>query len=217
MGNVIFLAIDTTNISNAQYLIEETKDYLAGIKLGMEFFYSNGITGINRLATFGLPIFLDLKMYDIPTTMGNSVSALQEAKWDYLSIHLANHTEAILAAKENLLDNRQLIGITTLSSDERLEIKSIQAHLCYAVVLDIKNIVLPGPLLSKIEFHGLTIFTPGISMWAKGHNDQYWNSTPVQAYKSGADYLVIGRSITKAPFPKDAAKFIHNAINKHIK
>ena len=79
----IFCAIDFSDINDAISKIEIIKNEVGGIKLGLEFFIANGLNGVNKIREFGLPIFLDLKLHDIPNTVLKAFKASAEVNPDY--------------------------------------------------------------------------------------------------------------------------------------
>ena len=87
--NFIFCAIDFTDIEQSKRLISKIQKYVGGIKIGLEFFSSNGPAGFLEIKKLGIPIFLDLKLKDIPNTVKKSAQNLINLKTDYLSIHLS--------------------------------------------------------------------------------------------------------------------------------
>ena len=85
--NPVFCALDTQNPTRATELAENLSPHIGGIKIGMEFFYATGLAGYQNLAATGLPIFLDLKLHDIPNTVAAAVSALCPLQPAILNVH----------------------------------------------------------------------------------------------------------------------------------
>ena len=106
MKNKIFVALDTDKINEALNIVNDIKDYIAGIKLGLEFFTKNGPKGIEAFSSLNIPIFLDLKFLDIKNTVIKSIKTLEGLPVEYLSIHILNGKDTLLEAKK-LLTNFQ--------------------------------------------------------------------------------------------------------------
>lgn len=122
LNNKLILAIDKNNLNEAKSLCLEVKDDIGCFKLGMEFFYSFGKEGINEIAKLGVPIFLDLKLHDIPNTvLKSSLSLLKDLKnINILTVHASGGIHMMQATNENLKTNLQnkpaLFGVTVLTS-----------------------------------------------------------------------------------------------------
>ena len=97
--NPVFVAIDTPDLERAVELAEAVRSHAGGVKLGLEFFSAQGPEGVRRVAALGLPVFLDVKLHDIPNTVGKAVEALGPLEPAILTVHAAGG-EAMLAACE---------------------------------------------------------------------------------------------------------------------
>src|SRR3954454_13551739 len=97
--NPIFVAIDTPELTRAMVLASEVREHAGGLKLGLEFFMANGPAGVRELAAAGLPIFLDLKLHDIPNTVAKAVEAVASLKPAILTVHAAGGQTMLGAAK----------------------------------------------------------------------------------------------------------------------
>ena len=119
MKKKIFVALDTDKINEALNITKEIKDYIAGIKLGLEFFSKNGPEGVKAFSYFNIPIFLDLKLFDIRNTIVKTIKSLDTLQINYLSIHLMNGEDALKAAKKASLELSKpikLLGVSILTS-----------------------------------------------------------------------------------------------------
>ena len=99
MSSSIYLAIDTTSLPRAIELVSQVRHHIGGIKLGLEFFCANGHHGVHEMRKFGLPIFLDLKLHDIPNTVASAIQALHDLKPAVLTIHAAGGRSMMEDAK----------------------------------------------------------------------------------------------------------------------
>ena len=218
--NKIFVACDSTNISKIKQIIKETTNSKIkfGYKFGLEFLNSkNGRSFISRLKN--KIIFADLKLHDIPNTCASAIKAVKDLKIDYLTMHISSGLDALKAAKK-VSGKIKLIGVTILTSLDNKALKEIGFNK------DVKKIVLQqARLASKAKLDAIVcsaqevklvkkvfkkeIITPGIRFSSK-LNDQKRTLTPKQAYRNGADYLVIGREITKGNIKKNIKKLINH-------
>ena len=209
----IFIAIDTNKVSKAKKIIKDTqtKKIIVGYKFGLQFFYSdNGRKFISSLKNQN--IFLDLKLNDIPNTVRSAIKSLKNLKIAYLTVHLSSGLNALKVLKKES-KNIKIAGVTTLTSLNNKDLKEIgynkkvnelvrhQAKLATKAKLD--AIVCSGHeiRLVKNEFKK-EIITPGIKM-QNAKNDQKRVMKPIDAFKAGSDWLVIGRSITKGNIKKN--------------
>jgi orotidine-5'-phosphate decarboxylase len=112
----IFVAIDTPDFARAKELAEAVRDEAGGVKLGLEFFSANGPEGIRQIAGLGLPIFLDLKLHDIPNTAAKAVEALAPLRPAILTVHAAGGHEMMLAAKRSAPADTKVVAVTLLTS-----------------------------------------------------------------------------------------------------
>ena len=217
-NNKIFVACDNTNVSNIKKIIKETENskLKVGYKFGLEFLNSkNGRNFISKLKN--KIIFADLKLHDIPNTCKSAVKAIRDLNVDYLTIHISSGLKAIRAAKK-VAGNTKLIGVTILTSLDNKALKEIgfdkdvkklvvhQAKLANkakldAIVCSAQEIRLVRKVFKK------EIITPGIRFNSK-INDQKRVLTPKQAYRNGANWLVIGRNITKGNIEKNIQTLI---------
>ena len=217
--NKIFVACDSNNISKIKKIINNTKirKLKVGYKFGLEFLNSkNGRNFVSKLKN--KIIFADLKLHDIPNTCVSAIKAVKDLKVNYLTIHVSSGLETLKAAKK-ISGKIKLVGVTILTSLDNKALKGI------GFSKDIKKIVLQqAKLASKAKLDAIVcsaqevnivkkifkkeIITPGIRFSSKV-NDQKRTLTPIQAYKNGSDWLVIGRPITKGNIKKN----IQNLIN----
>ena len=222
--NKIFVACDSTNILRIKKIIKETKNtkLKVGYKFGLEFINSKkGRSFLSKLKN--RIIFIDLKLHDIPNTCVSAVKALKDLNVDYLTMHISSGLEALKATKK-VSGKIKLIGVTILTSLDNRSLKEVGFNK------DVKKLVLhQARLANKAKLDAIVcsaqevklvkkvfkkeIITPGIRFSLKA-NDQKRILTPKQAYRNGADWLVIGREITKGPNIKKNIKKLINHLNK---
>lgn len=186
------------------------------VKVGMELFYSLGPDLIKRLKDRGLKVFLDLKIHDIPNTAYGAVNALSKLGCDMLNVHCAGGLEMMRRAREALVGDTKLIGVTQLTSiDQEAMNQQLRIHgsveevvLHYAALAKeagLHGVVCSpqeaGIIKSRLGKDFLSV-TPGVRPAGSATGDQKRISTPAEAIKAGSDYLVIGRPITRSRDPQ---------------
>jgi orotidine-5'-phosphate decarboxylase len=224
--NPIFVAIDTPDLGRASELCETVRRHAGGIKLGLEFFSAQGPDGVRRLAEFGLPIFLDLKLHDIPNTVAKAVEALARLEPAILTVHAAGGHEMLLAAKRAALPSTKIIAVTLLTSlDEsdlvdlgidRSPTEQVARFAWVARDAGVDGIVCSGAEVGGAHTawpEGFFV-VPGIRPFGADVGDQKRVVTPEQAFADGASVLVIGRPITGAADPARAAMDIAATLSQ---
>ena len=223
----VIVALDFPNQSQALGLVSSLSGVASIYKIGLQLYTAAGPEIVHEVAKTGADIFLDLKLHDIPNTVGKAVAAAGELGVHMLTVHLSGGSamlEAAVAAKpRNLL----LLGVTVLTSStaETLHETGVGSDVDEQVMrlgeLG-KNSKIDGLITSPHEVAKLrqklgddiTLVTPGVRpAWAEA-NDQKRFTTPKEALKNGADYLVIGRPITAAKNPREAMERLLNEITQ---
>jgi len=212
----IFVAIDTPDLARAKELAEAVRDEAGGVKLGLEFFSANGPEGIRQIAALGLPIFLDLKLHDIPNTAAKAVEALAPLRPAILTVHAAGGHEMMLAAKRAAPAETKVVAVTLLTSLDAGDLSDLGiqrspaeqvAHLAW-VARDsgVDGIVCSGAEVAEARKAWPDGFfvVPGIRPAGADVTDQKRVVTPSSALRDGASILVIGRPITGASDPRQA-------------
>lgn len=227
-NNPIYCAIDTNNIEHALELIEKIKESVGGIKLGLEFYSHCGIEGINKIKELGLPIFIDLKLFDIPNTAKAALEGILNLEPKFTTLHISGGSGMIkecVNVRNSNQSRTNLIGVTILTSFNEKEIKEV--GLSNSLEDQVLNLVrlandnnLDGIVCSpkeikriKQEFkNNLKLIVPGIRNVDDDINDQKRTMNACEAMNAGADILVIGRPITMAKDPAEAAYKIFKSL-----
>tara|TARA_B100001123_G_C15301018_1_gene1021047 strand:- start:983 stop:1657 length:675 start_codon:yes stop_codon:yes gene_type:complete len=223
MKSKIFIALDTTNIKKVKNIIKKTQKSKIkfGYKFGLEFI--NSKNGRKFLSTLKKKIiFLDLKINDIPNTCSATINAVKDLKVNYITIHISSGFAALKAAKK-VAGKTKIAGVTTLTSlnDNSLKEMGYDKKLNSVVVQQAKlarKAKLDALVCSAQEARSVKkvfkkeIITPGIRFNSK-LNDQKRVMTPVNAFKNGSDWLVVGRPITKGNIKKNVQKLIDHLKN----
>jgi orotidine-5'-phosphate decarboxylase len=227
----IILAVDTRNLDVAKRWVEATQESVAVYKLGLEFFLTFGSTGVSQIKDeFGVDIFLDLKLHDIPNTVASAATAISHLNPRFLTVHASGGSAMVKAAVEAVpqIDITAVTVLTSLSEEDLFEIGYANHALESAVALADLSVRAGAKAIvsSPLEIAAIrssvgpepTIITPGVRpAGTAGSDDQVRTMTPADAIAAGASYVVIGRPITGAwskgaSAMSDAAKEIAASI-----
>jgi orotidine-5'-phosphate decarboxylase len=224
INNPICVALDTPDVSKARTLARALKPHAGYMKLGLEFFYANGAAGYEAVAAEGLPIFLDLKLHDIPNTVEQGLTSLMKLSPApaIINVHAQGGLAMMQAARRAVPATTKLIAVTILTSLSQNDVwtmgydavaldrivtnhakltaeANLDGVVCSPTDLDRLRKSLPRPFLTVV---------PGIRPAGSDAQDQKRIATPKSAMEAGADILVIGRAITGAADPVEACQKI---------
>ena len=223
MSNPVYLALDLPQLDAAKALAEKVKAHVGGVKLGLEFFCAHGHHGVHEIAHVGLPIFLDLKLHDIPNTVAGAMQAIHVLEPAIVTVHAsggrammedakaaaANGTKVVAVTMLTSLDERDLMrtGVEGTAHDQVMRL----AELAQAAGLD--GIVCSGHEVAAVcrQWKDGFFVVPGLRMNGN-HGDQKRVVTPRQARDDGASVLVVGRPISRAEDPVEAARAIEATL-----
>lgn len=224
MTSPIYVAIDTPDMDRAKAIATAVRRHAGGLKLGLEFFCHNGRHGVMELAELGLPIFLDLKLHDIPNTVAKSIQALAPITPAVLTVHAAGGRAMLEDAKAAAPADTKVVAVTVLTSLDGEDLSSIGftsdnhgqverlATLAREAGLD--GIVCSGNEVAAARRRWRDGFfvVPGIRPANSHAGDQKRVMTPRGAIDAGASILVIGRPITGAGDPAIALREIAGTL-----
>lgn len=220
----VFVALDTTDLARAESWAAAVAPHLAGVKVGLEFFYAHGAAGAQRVAQH-TPLFLDLKLHDIPNTVAGGLRAvLGHLQPRYVNIHAGGGPAMIHAAADAVAaasPKTRLLAVTVLTSLDDSDLAAVgqqgpaaeqvlrlarlaQAYGAHGVVCSPTEVAM---LRAEIG-PGFDLVVPGIRPAGAATQDQKRVMTPADAIAAGATALVIGRPITGAADPGEAARGI---------
>jgi orotidine-5'-phosphate decarboxylase len=220
----IYVALDTPDLEAAKAMALRVKNHVGGIKLGLEFFSANGRAGVREMAKLKVPIFLDLKLHDIPNTVGKAVQALRPLNPAILTVHASGGRAMMEDAKAAAPNGTKVVGVTVLTSLDGQDLASVGldadphaqvmrlAELSRDAGLD--GIVCSGEEVAAVKAiwpKGFFV-VPGVRPANGAAADQKRVVTPRQALDRGASVLVIGRPITQAQDPDLAARAIEATL-----
>jgi len=201
----IFVACDFSSEDETVKLIEQIKNDIFGIKVGLQYIASTGIEGIKALLKFNLPIMYDAKAFDIKNTISAFSKSLTNLGISYATIHILNGEKSLKEAVKQA-DSIKLIGVSILTSfsDDDLKKLGFSSNVKEQVETLTKiasNAGLYGIVCSPREVKmikkiapNLVCFTPGVRLTSETH-DQKRTMTPKEAIAQGADYLILGRPL----------------------
>jgi orotidine-5'-phosphate decarboxylase len=231
MTNPIFVALDTVSVDQAKAWARDCLPHVGGVKLGLEFFANNGPWGVREVAGAieDMPIFLDLKLHDIPNTVAGALRAAAAWRPSFVTVHALGGPAMIRAALDGAAEGAERLGsdrprilaVTVLTS---LDDSDLQAMgMAAAVDEQVARLALmaieagaDGLVCAPGEVAGLRaalgdgpeLMVPGIRPEGSAADDQKRVMTPKNAIASGATHIVVGRPITQADDPAAAARQI---------
>lgn len=233
--NPIFCAIDTPAIDTARSLALEVAPHVGGLKLGLEFFNANGPDGVRIVTALGRPLFLDLKLHDIPNTVAGGIRSTAALGPAFITVHASGGSAMMRAAADAAteaaealgLSRPRLLGVTVLTSLDSDDLAAVgqnpevadQVDRLAALAQDsgLDGIVCAPTEIARLRRRcgaGFTLMVPGIRPAGADSGDQKRVMTPAEAMAQGADHLVIGRPITGAGDPALAARRIADDLLK---
>lgn len=218
----VILALDFSDMASTVEMINLTKEHIGIYKLGLEFYLSHGKSGVKKIQSrfSGIEIFLDLKLHDIPNTVAGACRSVADIDPKFLTVHASGGSKMISAASSTL-PNVEITAVTILTSldQEQMIAMGLNENIETLTLSLAKNAVNSGAraivsspqevsLLRKHLGEKVTLITPGVRPSGAERDDQERVMTPREAIDAGADFVVIGRPITKASDPKQAAEAI---------
>jgi orotidine-5'-phosphate decarboxylase len=224
MTNPLFVALDTPDLGRARTIAAAVAPHAGGIKLGLEFFSANGPAGVAQLSRYGLPVFLDLKLHDIPNTVAKAVAALAPLEPAVLTVHAAGGRAMLEAAKTAAPARTRLVAVTVLTSLDIADLgetgvagdpaSQVERLAALARRAGLDGIVCSGAEVAAAaeEWPGGYFVVPGIRPDGGSTGDQKRTVTPREAVASGASMIVVGRPITDSPDPAAACAAIAAAL-----
>lgn len=219
----VIVALDYRSAEDALALVDSLGPAGDFYKVGLELFSREGPSVVHELRNRGKRVFLDLKLHDIPNTVSRAVAAARELGVDFLTVHTTGGTPMMDAAAEAAGDDLTLLGVTVLTSMAVSDIEAVWARELDSLRDEVVRLarlakasgiagVVASPMealtLKRLVGADLVVVTPGIRLGGDDAHDQARVATPSEAAAAGADYLVVGRSITQAGDPLEALHLV---------
>lgn len=224
MSNPVYLALDLPQLDAAKALAQKVKAHVGGLKLGLEFFCAHGSHGVHEIAQVGLPIFLDLKLHDIPNTVAGAMQAIHLLEPSIVTVHASGGRAMLEDAKAAAGEHTKVVAVTMLTSLDERDLQRIGVggtphdHVMRLTELahdsGIDGIVCSGQEVASAHRQWKDGFfvVPGLRPAGAAIGDQKRVVTPRQARNDGASVLVIGRPISRAADPVQAARDIEATL-----
>jgi orotidine-5'-phosphate decarboxylase len=221
MRERLIVALDVSTAAEAQKLVQRLGDAAGIYKVGLQLFTAEGPGLVKDLASSGRRIFLDLKLHDIPNTVAHAVKSAAELGVYMLTVHASGGAAMLRAATEAAAGRLNILGVTVLTSlnDEDMQEIGISGRVsdqvlrmaslarsagCQGIVTSPREAL----MVRKAMGEGFAIVTPGVRPAGAETHDQQRTATPAQAIGNGASHIVVGRPITHAADPAQAAEAI---------
>lgn len=231
----IILALDVDSEAEALRFVRELTPYVGAFKVGMQLFNSTGPTIVNKINDLGGRVFVDLKFHDIPNTVAAAGRVMARLNCHMFNVHAAGGRAMLESVARSVQEEAErlqrpapiILAVTVLTSIGQQELEEdmlISGSKVEEVVvkwaLMARNAGINGVVCSPREIEAIRaacgndfkIVTPGIRPAWSEKNDQVRITTPADALRMGADYMVIGRPILKAANPVKAAQMINEEM-----
>ncbi|MGD0595383.1 MAG: orotidine-5'-phosphate decarboxylase [Acidimicrobiales bacterium] len=210
------LALDFESLRAAQSMARRLARYFDVVKIGLELFIAEGPAAVEALASDGFAVFLDLKLHDIPTTVGRAARRGREIGATYLTVHAAGGEAMLRAAVDGFAGGGGavasgrgggILGVTVLTSEPDAPAALLGERAAVAVRAGCVGLVCAAGDLAVVRAAApeLLAVVPGVRLGGSGRDDQARAATPAEAAAGGAGLLVIGRTVTAAADPEAAA------------
>jgi len=210
----IIIALDFDSAEQARCLVRTLGDAACFYKIGLELYAAAGMEFVRELKREGYRLFLDLKLYDIGETVSRAVARIAREGVDFLTIHAMRPTMAAAVAGK-AASQLKLLGVTVLTSFDDDDLKELGYSLNLSELVDLRvrhamETGMDGIVCSALEVSrvrsiaGLKaiLVTPGVRSQGADAGDQKRIATPAQALADGANYLIVGRQVTRSPDPR---------------
>lgn len=222
MGKDVIIACDFSSGRETMDFLERFGEERPYVKIGMELFYAEGPDIVHQLKQRGHKVFLDLKLHDIPNTVGRAMKVLSGLDVDMCNVHAAGTKRMMEAALEGLTrpdgSRPLLIAVTQLTSTSQQQMEEdilitrpmeevVASYGSLAKEAGLDGVVcspLEAPAVHEKLGNGFLTVTPGVRLAGDAAGDQQRVTTPAKAKELGSDYIVVGRSITAAEDPAAA-------------
>jgi orotidine-5'-phosphate decarboxylase len=212
------LALDVGDLHAALAIAQRVQPWFGVAKVGFELYAEAGPAAFDALQENGFRVFADLKLHDIPNTVGRAARVLGRRGVDFLNFHAAGGEAMLRAGVEGLAEGARDAGrdvpvalaVTVLTSDPNVDALDARMHVARDAGCD--GVVCAGTDVEAASAYGLRTMVPGIRLAGGATHDQARVDTPGDAIARGADWLVIGRAVTGADDPENAAIEVTRAV-----
>ena len=198
----IFFALDGKSLKEFEKQLDILKDHIYGVKVGLELFTSEGPSCVEQLKSDGWVVFLDLKLHDIPNTVGQAATSVSNIGADYLTLHISSGKEALSEAVNKKSKDLNLLGVSSALTSKAVNSstsKIVENEFQIAKDSNLDGVICPASEIANTTNLFDLIVTPGIRLENDLRGDQKNITTPIKAIELGAKYIVMGRSIKNNP------------------
>ena len=198
----IFFALDGKSLKEFEKQLDILKDHIYGVKVGLELFTSEGPSCVEQLKSDGWVVFLDLKLHDIPNTVGQAATSVSNIGADYLTLHISSGKEALSEAVDKKSKDLNLLGVSSALTSKAVDSstsKIVENEFQIAKDSNLEGVICPASEIANTTNLFDLIVTPGIRLENDLRGDQKNITTPKKAIELGAKYIVMGRSIKNNP------------------
>jgi orotidine-5'-phosphate decarboxylase len=223
---MIIIALDVPSVAEARALVSALGKDADFYKVGLELYAVGGMDFVRELKAQGKRVFLDLKLYDIGEQVKRAVAAISNVGVDFLTIHAVK--QVMRAAVEGRTGSLKLLAVTVLTSFDENDIRDegylltlaevVEKRVGHAMEAGVDGIVCSSLEVAKVRAMTgpkMTLVIPGVRSAGKSAADQKRVATPADAVANGADYLVVGRQVTRAQDPRAELLKILEEISEH--
>jgi orotidine-5'-phosphate decarboxylase len=209
----IIIALDVASANEARALAAKLGRTADFYKVGLELYAAAGMDFVRELKADGKRVFLDLKLYDIGEQVKRAVAVISSSGADFLTVHAVKPVMEAAAAGRG--ESLQLLAVTVLTSFDEQDVKDdgsalslaglVEKRVGHAIHAGMNGIVCSSLEVAKVRAMTgpkMTLVIPGVRSAGKSTADQKRVATPADAIASGADYLVVGRQVTRAEDPR---------------
>ena len=236
LNKKIFCALDTTDLDEAIHLASKLVNIIGGVKLGMEFFAAQGPKGIEKIAKIGIPIFIDVKYYDIPRTVARAIYSMMKLGIHIINVHALGGLEMMKRAADSaresciksglptpyitavtILTTMQSYNLTEIGISESIK-ESVVKLACLAQKASLDGVICSAHENISIRDacgENFKLINPGIRPIWSNPDEQKRIVTPSKAISLKSDIMIIGRPITQSDDPIKTVNRIISDINNH--
>ncbi|MFZ4585819.1 MAG: orotidine-5'-phosphate decarboxylase [Acidimicrobiia bacterium] len=207
------LALDVGDLDAALRVARPLAPWIGWMKVGLELYSEAGPAAFEAVADLGTKVFADLKFHDIPNTVGRASRAVAQHPIDMLNFHAAGGEDMMRAAVDGLKEHKPnaiALAVTVLTSEP--DASKVEPRMDHAKSAGCDGVVCAGTDAQLARARGLRPLTPGIRLPGSDANDQARVSTPDGAMNAGAEWIVLGRTVTAAPDPIAAIAAVHQQM-----
>jgi orotidine-5'-phosphate decarboxylase len=214
------LALDVDDLDDARRIAASLAPWIGVAKIGLELYGAAGPAAVTALRSDGFRVFLDAKLHDIPTTVGRAARVLGRLGPAYINLHAAGGEEMLAAGVEGMtagaaeagMERPVPIAVTVLTSEP--DASAFEPRLQAAIAAGCGGVVCSVQELARVQrgAPGFVTIVPGVRLAGSASHDQARIGTPGAVAAAGADLLVVGRTVTAAADPEDAARRLHDEV-----